>query len=496
MPSLAFTTRPPQTHFDFSRPLGEPPDAASAICLLHRDPAAWMTIARGDDGPRDVAALRPCDVETMLPGMFDWLVENAYVSINAFAGPQTLRQTKHGTLSPFMRGRSIRTKAGAARLNSAFIDVDHLPFETGQQTIRQAVDDGIIPMPSIVADSGRGTWAFWILSDDRNSPMPPQADEQARLRYESIHNALQGRLRDRLPTLDPKSKDVARLTRIPGSINGKAGRKVRWFPLTDSPRYTMSELAAGVGVPESVRPAIEALLQRPIPAPRPARESRPSSGRFQVGHGYARRGAVARWLRQLDNFEALRQLRGGFRQGHREQAAFCFGVIMRRLGLAEDTIVSRVGRMAAECVPPLDAREQEHAIASSRRHVSPEWRPQRNAWFATVLDVTEDERPFLPTWPSADGRRRRADQQRRSRFDVAARRKAIRAIVRDLGYVPTVRDMVLRLAAIADITVTRSIVGRDYHALNIRSGSTRGGRRIPQTLLPLRADISSAGRVN
>jgi hypothetical protein len=192
----------------------------------------------------------------------------------------------------------------------------------------------------------------------------------------------------------------------------------------------------------------------------------------------------------LENFERLQWLRDGFRSGERERAAFALAIILRQLRSDDAEIVRRVAGMAAKCRPPLDPREQAHAIATSARYAATTIR-QRNVWFAQLLNVTADESEFLPTWPSAAGARRRPDQQRRSRLDVVERRAALRRIVADLGFVPTRSDARDRLAA-DGFQTSRKMIEHDYAALKLRSGSRRGRRRIPQPSLLTSSDVSGA----
>lgn len=496
MPSLAFTIDAPQTRFDFSAPLGGngPRDAGSVLQILHRDPESLLTFARqapGTNGPRDMAAVRVGDVPNMLPGLFQWWLErDGYYSLNGFES-RTARRLR--AFAGALRAHGVRRNRCARRLNVAYVDIDNCDPIAGTAAIRQAVIDGAVPMPSAFVHSGRGLWALWLLRDPEDAGQAPPATEGSRFLYELVHRALHNRLRDRVPgTLDESAKDVARLSRVCGSVNSKVDRPVLYSLHQNLPSYELRALAESLGahtenVCQDVADDIPPVARR---EPRPPTTN---AGRFQPGNAFARDGARARHIRQLQNFEVLRALRGGFRDGHRELAAFCFAIILRRIGADEDSIARRVARMGGQCLPPLDAREQQKAITGSRRAVSAKWRPQTNRWYAAILKVTPDECAFLPSWPAAGGARRRANQQRRSRQNVSARRRHIRAIVAGLGYTPTQQDLAVRLADAGAHVSHRTIVN-DYRALSLHSGTSRGRRRATQNPLPLTGVVSSARR--
>src|SRR5207247_832505 len=82
-----------------------------------------------------------------------------------------------------------------------------------------------LPEPNIVQFSGRGIWAFWLLEDENGAPgvraWPLEMDNWLNLQAVLVQSFGS--------RADKHIKDPARLTRVPGSTNHKAGRIVRAY---------------------------------------------------------------------------------------------------------------------------------------------------------------------------------------------------------------------------------------------------------------------------
>ena len=85
--------------------------------------------------------------------------------------------------------------------------------------------------PSITVNSGRGTHAYWLLAQ------PIDAAAAAELQRRWVH----------FVGGDPAAVDLARVLRVPGSVNTKNGAPVTVETWQPGRRYTADDLAAAIG---------------------------------------------------------------------------------------------------------------------------------------------------------------------------------------------------------------------------------------------------------
>jgi hypothetical protein len=124
------------------------------------------------------------------------------------------------------------------------------------------------PSPTLIVDSGRGLWGFWLAS------LPVALDaENGRL-----VRAGNAALAARFARFGADSVgDLARLVRLPGTTNTKTGRVARLL-LADGPRYRLADLLAALDADRYVErePVAVALPVAPAPDGKRAR-GRPRS---------------------------------------------------------------------------------------------------------------------------------------------------------------------------------------------------------------------------
>lgn len=148
-------------------------------------------------------------------GLNDWfnhidLTKNCYVSVNTF-------------------GYRKRQDVACRHLNVLYIDIDCYSAGKSQDDVLEAIDFEVrnerIPEPTIVTSSGRGIYVMYKINS------VPGISAKARKYY--------GYVLDYLITLfndvgaDPAASDVARVLRVPGTVNYKDGSNVkilRWCP--------------------------------------------------------------------------------------------------------------------------------------------------------------------------------------------------------------------------------------------------------------------------
>jgi hypothetical protein len=405
----------------------------------------------------------------MFPEFAAELERDSYFSINSFycAG-------RYGNSLPGLKP-AFRKADGARYLNACFVDIDFHdqpgPFDFGYQfgQIITLQDKGIIPPASLVMRSGRGLWLFWLLADPHNPLLPARAFPEQVLGFNAIELEL-----IRRTNADKVARDVARITRVPGSINSKAGDAMRvmfWTQRAADGRayvYTLESLAG--------------FLDLELPQLRRARrlpEFRPEA--YERGL----KGWKALWQHRFDDFQILRRIRGRFSEGCRNYAAYIYAVILRGYGMKDNVVQQELTKMGSECSPPLTVSQIVGAIEQSKHS-----RGQiRDSTIADYLKVTPDEAQFIPRWA---GRRvqpeiRCSDMNLTPSKRTDYRRQAISDICDVLGRVPSCREMT-ELLRQRGIQISHVQVSRDYLDLHIT-------QRSPTTLFSTSAvsDVTLVG---
>lgn len=441
------------------------PDLAP-ILELHRSTDGYITIHRKDDEDRfvDLVAVPASEIATYFPGFLEELDRDSFYSINAY-----YKGTGKSALHPGLP-RPFRRKSALRWLTAAFVDLDC--GREGTLTVGQAygclVDmerAGVVPRVSMTVESGRGLWAFWFLKND--DPRYP-ADGPVRAWSETVsaYCAVQRAIAKRLASLevDHGALDATRVTRIPGSINSKAGKidnrvayRIQYDARGRGIAYTLRDLCAHFGITaRRVNPAIKSEVD---PAIKQLKRS----------------ALVGRWAKALVQFETLRALRGGFREGQRYTAARLLGSILRTLGKSADEIRQCVHELGAECLTadgaapaPLDEKDVEDAIKGSGK--IPNLSGQT---IADLLNITPTESARLDGWPPATKYGQhlpiRGDQDAKpSRAEQAEKRRAqIRIWVNTTGRVPSIRETQTYLADLFGVRPSTRTIGNDLEALGL-----------------------------
>ena len=320
------------------------------IAEIHRGPDGYVTFhrKRGDE-LENLASVPTAELETFFREFAPELERDSYFSVNSF-----FRAGYGGKCLPGLKP-TYRKADGARYLNACFVDIDFHnqsgPFDFGHHfsQVITLQENEIIPPASLVMRSGRGLWLFWLLASPQNPMIPPRAFPEQVMAYNAIELELTRRTNG-----DKVAHDVARITRIPGSINSKAGDNLRvmfWTQRAANGRpivYTLEFLAEFLAVE---LPRIRANRQ-------PAEPRRKASER-------ALKGWSALWQQRLEDFEALRRRRGSFSEGCRNRAAYIYGVILHGNGLDEAIIRQAVTSLGRECRPLLSEKEIKNAINQS-----------------------------------------------------------------------------------------------------------------------------------
>jgi hypothetical protein len=405
------------------------------ILKVHRATDSYVTFHKIRDGVMvNDCSLKVEALANYFPEFRDELDRDGYYSLNAFYKPGS------GT---GMAGlpRAFRRASAARYLNCNFVDIDchDGPFRFWDVVGRASLAFGDeIPSPSIFVNSGRGVWLLWLLIDEPGSNLPPSAHVPRQLLWGAIQQELGRRLAH--IGADPGARDVARISRVPGSLNSHVEQRVKYlFSASVDGRglsYTMETLAERLKID---LPRMRACNTRPsLPSP------------------WAISGYRALAQHRFDAFRQLRDLRGGFRKGVRNQAAFIFANILRASQIEPSTIEKEVRKLAAECRPPLSS-EEVAAILKQKRV----WK-WRDHTIAERLKVTEEEAALIPRWGRSN-----LSLPCAAPVDMspAERRDLISKLVADArGSWPACREMAARLRSLG-IQVGHATVNRDYQVL-------------------------------
>jgi len=136
------------------------------------------------------------------------------------------------TITP---GQAVRSKDTVHEICCLHCDIDHDKVDATPDAIRRTLETLKYP-PSKVIASGHGFHAYWLLSEAL--PVSPELIVQAEIALRGLANMLGG---------DPACCEIARLLRLPGSLNTKNGEKIPVRVIVGSGRcYELDDLRAWI----------------------------------------------------------------------------------------------------------------------------------------------------------------------------------------------------------------------------------------------------------
>lgn len=428
------------------------PDLAP-ILKLHRADDGVVTFHRRNDLGQfeNVGAVRRSDLtESLFDQVSPMLDQDAYFSVNAFY------RTGHGRSAVCPQMNNVTRRARDLRyLNACYVDIDchNLGISVGQAigAIIDMQDRGVIPPASMMTRSGRGVWAYWFLVDaETNSNTPPRWWPESNVTY----NRLQRRFHDLTAMIgaDAKARDTVRVSRIPGSVNGKAGVRVSYWLQADADGNSFTYTLEGLCAQLDVTPGNLGLTVKKAVDPR-YRE-------------LGRRGHLALAEKRTRQLLVLAGMRNGFHQGHRNHALVLYAkflnTLKEKLHADDDEIERNVMHLAAGLKPQLTDKEIRDALTG--------WKTITRITDQTIadwLDITPEESAQLEGWPPASrfgGKPVQLEPQTRQ-DRMLQRRGAIRDIV-GTATAPPLRDLKERLDEFG-ITATIRTISNDLDALRI-----------------------------
>ena len=249
----------------------------SPIIQLHRHPDGVITFARKtpDGAFHNIGGIRPAQLQSMFPQFREELERDSFFSVNAF-----FHWDKRSQWLP-----AVRDTESVRYLTCCYADVDcyNLQINWAEAFVKiLGMQDGqCLPPASVIQRSGRGLWFYWLLKDEKHPGIAQRAWAEKVKLWAQIQREIGARLAEF--GADVTAADLARITRVPGSINTKVIEKKTQFPRvkfwvqlgTDDKRYiyTLSNLARFFGIAEKAPPPIE----------RAYREAREPKGNHSVG---------------------------------------------------------------------------------------------------------------------------------------------------------------------------------------------------------------------
>ncbi len=187
--------------------------------------------------------------------------------------------------------------------------------------VMRLVDAGVVPPPSVFTLS-RGVWALWHLHDKFNpaEPVRTYPKEIVMRRWTKLQKALHTACA--AIGSDAVTLHCATVSRIPGTVNSKNGRRVGYMIPADTHgkafSYTLDDLES------FLRPQV--VVDAP---PEPARlEFKPKDEKLSKR---GLKGWHGRWHRLNSVLAQLRDMRGGWKVGTRSAAVHYVALTLRAL---------------------------------------------------------------------------------------------------------------------------------------------------------------------
>ena len=418
------------------------------IRLIHRGEDSYVRFSRVEAGEMHiVGSLSVGDLDAMFPTIREELTADAYFTLNGF-----------------FRSGTAKTE-DLRYLNACYSDLDF--YKSGStrsealRCVEKAQAAGEIPPVSLLADSGRGLWLFWLLESPSERGRPERYQRhhlEVGMRYRRVQTALLGALQALEADLepDPRAIDASRIAPVPGTRKSKANRQVTYWTVHDSVgqsiTYSIKDLEHFFGLSEwsaEEKPNFE-----------------PASWKSEKKNPNMRAGYTALHAARIVDLEALWALRGGFREGHRNTAALVYACHLRGYGYSETKVTELLRRLAAECQPRLSIAETDRAIRFSGKLYR--W---SDATLVSRLEITPQELRSMESIDPDRPPRKTAGPKRADKREE--RRAAILEVVAQRGGdLPSGRRMESLLAE-RGIGISYKTILKDYYALGLRGPKTQ-----------------------
>jgi hypothetical protein len=352
------------------------------ISVIHRHDDGYIGFVRkvnrplfGKDGkPKKFETLFSVKIDELkscFPELAIYLLTDSYFTVNSFWRHQiwTNKLTKRPDVE--------RKETNLRYLSACYVDLDFynisesLSFADVSYIVQKMTENGSIPAPSIIANSGRGAYLLWLLIDEDNNraSVPPRAWPEKIILYKAINKAIGKRMTEL--SWDKRAFDGSRVLRVPGSIHLKADQIVKYqLQFNIAGRvffYTLRELANFCGLPYlqkpdlmDVRNAIAGELQL-----------------FPLYRKTKKKGAIPNNikgfrilnLKRIQDLITIEQFNGGFPKGCRRRRLTIYCEFLRKAGFDKNQSLEAMIIMAGNCKPPYPHEENDTPIEQIIKNV-------------------------------------------------------------------------------------------------------------------------------
>ena len=330
-------------------------------------------------------------------------IERFYGLDNVFISPNTF----------YIKKRLVRN---IRHLRALYIDLDLDLNRIGKAEAVYKVfilaEEGKIPRPTLVVDSGRGIHLYWRI---QNAPYKALYSWQQLEDY--LYNNLKHLWADRLAT------DAARLLRLPNTINSRNGALCRILYMNNDLTYNMYDLRERF------------LGYKKESSQRKKDKNKKGQNKAKITNFFT---SYSLHLARIDDIETLCQLRNWDMKGYRNKVLHCWiywnGIYVRDLAQLEKMALEfnntfleplddqAVSAVVTSCDRAIEGFLEYHkrltnkeSLNSSKSILRGTGYNYRNRTLIDMLDITEEEQRHLKTIIGTNEKYRRNNVRRTPR---------------------------------------------------------------------------------
>jgi hypothetical protein len=371
-------------------------------------------------------------------------------------------------------GLTVYSRDELQYLNCVCADIDahgdgeHFDFDSQVQQVLDFTLTAGLPYPSMMSDSGRGLWLFWLLKDRLNQSQPVGAWRNLQVFHSRLLSAAVAAYRKFNSGTDASCTDSQRVARFPGSINSKSGTAARYFRTSDQ-SFTMPELADGFGV--KARKTVITTSEAQISECTGKTDCKCGGQRFDDAGNPKKpvcltmraQAGLMRWRTPLSGLRKLAEIRGRFKKGQRNTAVYLFVSIGKRARVTKLQLEAAL--FADQHCPGLELSDIRKCVKAARKN----WKHISNAKIIEMLKITDAERVQLAFWLKPPKTTKEAE--------IAFRRSVLAAEISLHGPL-SIRKAVYVLSK-HGISIGRSQIAEDLRSAKNTGRTSIAGRAIP-----------------